>query len=65
MDMFNPPPPPGSNPGRYFYTEYSAAPVWIEYSWRQRIPWLTILAALGVIVTILGKIVTILAILIG
>ncbi len=33
MDAHNPPPPPGSKPGRYRYTEGSAALVWIEYPW--------------------------------
>lgn len=46
MDMFNPPPPPGSNPGRYMYTDNSAALVWVEYYWWQRVPWFAVLAAL-------------------
>ena len=40
MDMNNPPPPPGSQSGRYRYTDHSAALVWFEDPWWKRVPWL-------------------------
>ena len=43
MDASNPPPPPGSKPGRYSYTEDSAAAVWIEDPWWKRVPWFKVL----------------------
>ena len=45
MDAHNPPPPFGSKPGRYCYTEGSAALVWVEYPWWQRVPWVKLLIA--------------------
>ncbi len=43
IDPSNPPPPPGGKPGRYAYTQDSAAPIWIEDPWWRRVPWLKVL----------------------
>ena len=55
IDPSKPLPPPGRKPGRYVYTEGSAAPVWIEDPWWKRVPWFRVLliiaAFLGILVT--------------
>ena len=47
MDASDPPPPPGSKPGRYVYTKDSAAPVWTEDPWWKRVPWFKVLGLIA------------------
>ena len=50
----NPPPPPGSKPGRYGYVKDNPAQVWIEDPWWKRVPWMIVLTALGVLAAFLA-----------